>query len=352
MKKTLKLPVLVLLCFFCLESFAQMDTLLYENFQDTVLLPGETIFPEGNDTLWVNFDGDGLADANDRPQTWYQDLDLGQSFLDTVPPADSNFVLASSSWLNGFLDGNRNWLITPPLQIVDGTATLHWKSAPRQGPRYMDGYSVLISTDQNFPESFGDTLYRTQQMIPPLPSGASDTSLNAFNVDSFLFAPANAYMHANRWTLEEYRFLETPDATSWVGYLEPHSVSLADYAGETVYIAFLHDSDDDNLITIDDILIMGNLAVSTKEPSIEDLRFVTYPNPVKNYLNVMYRLEELTDVNLVITDIQGKIIIQKNIPDALGEMNHRLDMMQLPSGNYQVSLKIGDAVYNKQVIKN
>lgn len=352
MKKLLPLAVLVLLSFIFFESSAQMDTLLYEDFQDTTLQPGETIFPEGNDTLWVNFDGDGLADANDRPQSWYQSLDLGQAFLDTVPPTDSNFVLASSSWLEGFLDGNRNWLVTPPLQIVDASATLHWKSAPRQGPRYMDGYSVLISTGENFPESFTDTLYRVQQMLPPLPTGASDTSLNAFNVDSFFYAPANAYMHADRWTLDEYKFLEEPASTSYVGYLEPHSVSLADYSGETVYIAFLHDSDDDNYITIDDILVLGSLPVSTSEPTLEELRFVTYPNPVKNYLNVLYRLDEVTDVNLVLTDIQGKTLLQKNIPDALGEMSHRLDLLKLPAGNYQLSLQIGEAIYTKKVIKN
>ena len=42
------------------------------------------------------------------------------------------------------------------------------------------------------------------------------------------------------------------------GVLRPNEVSLADYAGKTIFIAFVHDSDDDNILFIDDIMVTGN----------------------------------------------------------------------------------------------
>ena len=302
--------------------------------------------------MWVNLDADGLEDANDRPQNWYAALDLAQITLDSIGPNDTNVVAGSSSWLQGFLDGNRNWLITPPIFIADDQATLHWKSAPRQGPRYMDGYSVLISTSENIPESFTDTVLRVKQMIPPLPNGASDPTLNALNVDSFLYAPANGYFHADGYTLADYFYMEDSSANHFIGKLEPHSFSLADYAGQTIYVAFVHDSDDDNYITIDDILILGNLTTSVNELSDAEVRLVTYPNPADNFVNVLFRLEEPADVRLSLYDLQGRLVRQlPPLTKAVGEQSHRFDVRTLPSGTYEVVLDIEGQRFSRRVVR-
>ncbi|MCO6493897.1 MAG: T9SS type A sorting domain-containing protein [Phaeodactylibacter sp.] len=329
---------------------AQMDTLIFEDFQDQAIGSGDdivAIFPSGDDTTWVNYDADYLVDANDRPQDWYIDIELFQAFQDSIAPADSNFVLGSSSWLQGFLDGNRNWLILPPVEVVDGQATLHWKSAPRQGPRYLDGYSVLVSMDGNFPESFTDTLFRAQQMIPPLPPNSS-----TLEVDSFLFAPEGGYIHADRYTIPEYFFLDTPDSDVYVGILEPHSISLADYAGKTIYIAIVHDADDDNYLTIDDILVMGNLMTSTREPAAADIRLVTYPNPVDNQLNVLFRLERPASVQSGLYDMNGRQVLSMASEGRLaGEQTLKFDLRQLPAGAYHLVLDVEGQQYTRKVVK-
>ena len=332
----------------------QMDTLLHEDFQDQILSPTPVEFPLGADTTWVNYDEDFLEDANSRPQDWYIDVSLVQAFADSIPAADSNFVFASSSWLSGFLDGNRNWLITPPIQIIDDQATFHWKSAPRQGPRYMDGYSVLVSTTGNLPSDFTDTLERVQQMIPPLPNGASDVAINALNVDSFLYAPADGYIHADRYTLNDYFFLEDSTSTAYVGILEPHSVSLAAYAGETIYLTIVHDSDDDNYIIIDDLLLLGTNPVSSVDaPAVNDIRLVAYPNPVTNFANIMFHLEEPARVTLELFDSKGQLLKVLSPEERLnGEQTMRITTSQLPAGNYNVVLTVDGQQYVRQLLKH
>ncbi|MCB0593848.1 MAG: T9SS type A sorting domain-containing protein [Lewinellaceae bacterium] len=334
---------------------AQMDTLLFEDFQDDIIGDVEeelAIFPQGDDTTWVNYDADYIPDFNNRPQSWYTSVDFAQGTQDSIAPADTAIVLASSSWLSGFLDGNRNWLITPPIDIGDDQATLHWKSAPYQGPRYVDGYSVLVSTSMNFPESFTDTLFRAQQMIPPLPPGAEDPNGGAFDVESFLFAPENGYLHADGYTLQEYFFLDAPDDNLWIGILEPHSVDLAAYSGKSIYIAFVHDSDDDNLISIDDILVMGNLLSSTQEPLAADIRLVTYPNPVDNQLNVLFRLETPAQVRTSLYDMNGKqVLSMASEGRLLGEQSLKLDLRRLPAGAYNLVLDVEGQQYARKVVK-
>jgi len=350
---------LVLILMLCpLVFYGQMDTLLHEDFQDQALAPAPVTFPQGEDDTWVNFDADALPAANNRDGNWYWDYDQGQLAVsvatgDTIEPTDTNFVFGSSSWLEDLLPGNRNWLITPPIQIADDQATFHWKSAPFQGPRYMDGYSILVSTTDNFESSFTDTLYRAAQMITPLPEGATEPDVNAFNVDSFNFAPADAYVHADRYTLEDYYILEDSTDNLYIGILEPHSVSLAAYAGETIYLAILHDSDDDNLIFVDDLLLMGNdPSTSVEDRPVDNLRLITYPNPVDNFLNILYRLEVPAEVTLELYDMQGKAVQTVQQERRLtGEQSMRLNMLQLPSGTYNVLLTVDGQRYVRQVVK-
>lgn len=331
-----------------LALLGQMDTLLHEDFQDQALEPEPVTFPSGEDETWVNYDADFLEDANDRPQDWFIDISLEQAFADSIPAADSNFVFASSSWLAGFLDGNRNWLITPPIEIVDDQATFHLKSAPRQGPRYVDGLSVLVSTSGNFTENFTDTLLRIQQMIPPLPDNSA-----TLEVDSFLYAPEDGYLHADRYTIEDYFFLEDSTSDAYVGILEPHSLSLAAYAGETVYIAVVHDSDDDNYIIIDDLMVLGTeVSTSVEEPLANNIRLVTYPNPVDNFVNVLFRLEEPAQVSLELFDSQGKRLQALRPENRLsGDQTMRLNLMALPAGAYSISLNVDGQRYSRQLIK-
>ncbi len=309
--------------------FAQSDTLLYENFD---VDPTATYLPfnSGNDTQWVNFDADALSDANGRPQEWF----WSEGGFADVDSTDA--CLFSSSWLTGFLPGNRNWLFTPPIQIVDASAVLSWESAPRQTPLYIDGYSILVSTTDNIETSFTDTLFQAGQYL----AGAG------FDFTAYTFSPG--FVHGADGTY--IQFDPASDSSRFIGELRPFTASLAQYSGQTIYIAFLHDSDDDNLIAIDDIMVTGTL-VGLNE-SQNNIGLSVFPNPASDKIELSYLLSSSSPVIADVYDIKGsKVLTVSKGMQIAGAQKLALDVSQLSSGSYSVVLKAGGTTVTSKFVK-
>lgn len=322
------------------------DTLLFENFQADKFPEWGTV-PLGDDINWVTFDEDGLTpyDNNDAHRAWYRSV-FFYNPTDSIT-GETNYCAASLSYMQGFAVGNRNWLITPPIHVTDENVTLHWKSAPFQLPRYLDGYLVLggVGSNDLFNGAFQDTLFNAASMTEI--TGNSQSIL----ISDFAFTPG--YIHADGLTNEDYFDLWAPDDSTLLhAILEPHSVSLAQYAGQTVYFAFLHNSDDDYLLAIDDVLITSTQTSNANDLKIQDFRFVTYPNPVDNQLNVLYRLPEPATVSIRIVDMNGRNVLTSNTLQQLaGEQQTNLNLGKLASGSYSLVLQVGDQVMTKLFLK-
>ena len=346
--------LLVLFLALTFSSYGQLcDTTLFEDFQDTnlVQIPENDPQFEG-DSVWVNLDEDAIPTQLDQdgvktPQFWFYNVDFRYTPNEVIPPNDTNWVFASTSLLANFLDGNRNWLITPPIPITCPDAVLQWKSGPWQGPRYMDGYKVLLSTTGYFLEDFRDTLFVQAQMVPPLPSNPQTD--NAFNVDSFRFDPPNAYIHADGYTNTQYFYR---DSTAYKPILEPHEVSLRPYVGETIYIAFLHDSDDDSLIELDDILFLTEQTVSTTSP-LTTLDLQLFPNPVSDQLHLQLKLDpSVGAIQMQIVDVLGTIFWQERLQAIPSEaIQRKLSIQNWPSGIYNFQLQQGQDNYTETIDK-
>lgn len=344
-----RLYTILSLCFFAMlsrQASAQSDTLLFENFQ-TDPTAAMAIFPDPGftDSMWVNFDEDGLPAASAFPQNWFFDLDWGSP--DSIPAADSNFVFVSRSWLEGFDTSSSNWLISPAITISDDQATLHWKSASYQGPRYMDGYSIKIFTgSQDLFSETPTTVFRAAEMTAILGESGS--------LDPADFEFSDGYIHANAYTDSLY-FVAADTAAGEdlnTGLLEPHSISLAEYVGQTIYVAWHHDSSDDNLLMIDDLLMLGNLVSGANDRNLADVRLVTYPNPVDNFLNVLFRLQEPANVSLNLLAQDGKMVAAKpSVHAASGEFSEQFDLRSLPTGVYSLVLTIDSQRYTKNIVK-
>jgi hypothetical protein len=305
----------------------QNDTLLYENF-DVDPTANYVLFNSGNDTVWVNFDADALPDGNGRPQEWF----YSPGGFATVDSVDA--CLFSSSWLANFLPGNRNWLITPPIEIVDANASLSWNAAPRQTPRYVDGYSVLVSTSDNFEASFTDTLFQAAQYLT---GTGNDWSM-------YTFSPG--FVHGLDGTYIEY----DGDSGAFVGVLQPFSASLAQYSGQTIYIAFLHDADDDNLISIDDILITGTL-LGVKENELTSGLNV-YPNPASEKIELSYTLASSSPVTADIYDAKGSKVMSVNRGIQIaGAQKLAIDVRGLAAGTYSVKINAAGTSATSRFVK-
>jgi hypothetical protein len=179
--------------------------------------------------------------------------------------------------------------------------------------------------------------------------GPNNPNGDTLAVSEFIMSPG--YIHADGYTIPEYFGLADSTDNIYVGILEPHSVSLADFADKWIYVAFHHDSADDNYIDVDDILILGNVVSSTKIAE-NDLRFVTYPNPVSNYLNVMFRTQKASDVRLELFSHAGQKVSEIPLADGYaGEYNEQFDLRQLPAGSYSVVPTIDGQVFTKNIIR-
>mgnify|MGYP002072192550 CR=1 FL=1 len=115
-------------------------------------------------------------------------------------------VAISNSWYNppGAAD---DWMITPAITITDPNTLLQWEAKAQDGA-YPDGYQVRVSKTNTDLTSFTDVIFS----IPA-------------------------------------------ELTSW----QERGVSLADYVGETIHIAFRNNSNDMFLLLVDNILVSNIL---------------------------------------------------------------------------------------------
>jgi hypothetical protein len=332
MKKHFILLLLVVL--FSIKLKAQSDTLLFEDFNIDPTAAYE-LSPNGNDTVWVNVDDDGQPSVSvpgNRAPNWeWSNVGFATD--------DSTGCIISNSWFDSPANA-ANYLITPPIPIVDGNAVLNFKSAPYQTPLYLDGYVVLVSTQGNLPIEFTDTLFVAGEYISRQNAQAGG------NYSLYTFSPG--FVHGQDGTYIEYN----NDSSRFLGMLRPFSVSLSAYAGQTIYIAFLHNSFDDNLISLDDILVTGTAPTGVQD--LNQLRATTvYPVPAVDFLEISYQLPALSEVRLVVRDQLGRVVLSEPRGYQMqGQQKSRLNIQSLAKGNYTLQIIAGNKMnvqkFNKQ----
>jgi Secretion system C-terminal sorting domain len=361
MKKTYILLVASLLLG-TLASKAQ-DTLLFNDFQQPHWHAYDTLnSPPGvsTSTTWYLFNANPLANgaASYRPNRWYLSYPVSKNDMyatgmsDTsstsVITPDTNSVLAASSWTN-LGDGanalEANYCISPSTKL--GTHdTLFWKSAPFQTPRYVDRYSVLISTSSNDFGVFTDTIFRAAEMVgtPPVNTDTvyADFTFSCYNGN---IPAANYFVHGLDGTYIDPAGTTTP--ISHHGKLHPFSFPLDAYANQTIFVAFLSNSHDDNGITIDDIMIRGNKNTQGVNEYSNEMGLSIYPNPANEVAKVNFKLTAEASVVLNVYDVAGKLIYTEN-KGTMAQGNHfsYLNISSFAKGFYTVSVQtsIGNSI--------
>ncbi|MFZ4477651.1 MAG: T9SS type A sorting domain-containing protein [Saprospiraceae bacterium] len=325
-------------------SFAP-DTLLKETFE---IDPSEEMlsYPNGDDIFWVNWDKDGAPTncafdpENGFPLgTWYWEYDLG-----IAPSSQVNNAFTSCSFgLPAFR--NQNWLITPPIYVEDSTYALSWRSLALQGPFLTDGYHVLISETGNFPANFTDTIFGASETTTPY---AVSYSLGfPLDVSKYTFSPG--YLHANSYTDTAYFKISEADGTNFYqGKMEPHRYWLKDYVGKSVYVAFLHDSYDDYILQLDDILVARDALIATTSPNAQPFGFQIQPNPASDQLTFQWQLD--TPVLIRIFSATGQLCWQSPELEQ-GSAPYKADLTKLPSGVYHCVLHTNAGMVSQRLIK-
>lgn len=151
-----------------------------------------------------------------------------------------------------------DWLITPALEIVGSENLFYWE-ARAVDPNFADGYQVLLSTTDNNIESFTTVLYETS---------AESTTVS-------------------------YR-----------------SVSLADYDGQTVYVAIRNNSNDKFLLIVDNIVVGQLKDADVAVRDITGRRWCAVGEDKEVTFNVKnYGLETITSMEVTF-DLNGAAVTE------------------------------------------
>lgn len=286
------------------------DTLLFEDFEttffyDSLLIDcnatGTTPPNIAGDTKWYSMDTDADPDASGggRPDGWFAVKPFStfdQYVTPYLPGPDTNTVIASNSWTTALMP-QMNWLITESIQLglLD---TLFWKSAPFQTPRYCDGYEVRLSTTTNADNTtaFSNLLFTASQMT----ALGTDTTYSTYT-----FAPASGFIHGADGNNIDY----AGTGNAHRGRLRQFSYPLTSYANLAVYIAFIGNSTDDNLISLDDVMIRGTLStIGINENDANNLGLHLFPNPASDNVQINYTLTAESTVTINLYDVTGKLV--------------------------------------------
>ena len=329
-----------------LAASAQNDTLLWNNFETDPFLNMQVMLPPGNanDTSWYTYDIDGQADGSGsgRPLEWF----WSQAFSDQDTIGNTG-VIAGNSWTNSS-QPTENILVTPAVYIGDTNAVLHWKSAPRQTPRYLDGYQILIGTTTNDIGSFLDTIFWASEYT------SLDNQNLPFDFASYTFTPGVTgnpmapFVHGKDGTYTE--FDAASDSSRLIGRLRPFSISLSQFSGQSIYVMFRQYCTDDNLLSLDDILITGTNLTSVTETS-GAIAFNLYPNPTNDIANISFELPESAPVSVNVYDMTGKLISTEQKGNLVaGQQNMQVDLSSLAAGIYRIELVTGSVRSNSRVV--
>ncbi len=233
--------------------------------------------------------------------------------------------------------------ILPPIHLNDGSGMLYWKSAPYQTPRYLDGLQVLVSTTGNFDSDFSDTLKLFAEYISGEPLAGDSSFTNYVFSDGFVFGMDGQYV--------EYH--SSSDSSRLRGVLRPDSASLASYANMDIYIAFCSGSTDDNLMSIDDIMVTGSgNFVSIADPLAAPGSLSVFPNPATDQFSIEYSLSSTTPVQLEVYDEAGRLMKSVTRGTQIkGNYHFDVDIRNLSNGLYNVSLKTSAGTAYSKITK-
>lgn len=192
----------------------------------------------------------------------------------------------SASYVSGTVLTPDNWLIMPPFVLPNDVTgfVLSWWDIAQDSNWIHENYSVYVTTD---PNTFGTN---------PVYNGE----------------PGEHYAK--------------------------HSVSLENFAGQTIYVAFRHHNCTDNFrLNIDDIHVGNTLGIENAE---NEANVAIYPNPVRNMLNI----EGNNVKNVEVIDMDGRVVLTN---DRAGQ----IDMSNLSDGVYMVRVMSENGVSTKKIVK-
>lgn len=205
-----------------------------------------------------------------------------------------NLVASAPSWFTSVAQADR-WLVSPPITLpANSNATLEFFARAHQGSPFDDGFKLKISTTNTSKTSFTNILAVAHAMNLPIIDQA------------------------------------------------PYQANLSSYAGQTIYLAWVNDYTNGNLLSIDDIDITATPIMAVNDISKKDVSL--FPNPTSDYFTITNTSDILS---VKIYDLSGKVVKSQ-----LQSTNDKFDISNLDNGIYNIMIETKTGTVNKKIIKN
>lgn len=208
---------------------------------------------------------------------------------------------------------------------------------PIQGPRYQDGYEVIILTGKNhtiwtaYPEGLTAQFTMKEMDNSTVTPHEIDSSLAKIENENG-FIPLAGTNHT-QYSLPEPTGSGLVDSSRQHPFMQAFELDLSSYSG-FIQVMFHHNSHDDNGIIIDDVVLTGTGVVGTKE--VNNISLVAYPNPAVSEITI--DLKEVNNYdNIRVYSMQGQLVKElKGVFAANGQVS--IDVANLPTGVYQIEV--------------
>ena len=238
--------------------------------------------------------GTNLIDPIPGEETWFQNTPSTQDYgSDYIHTGNSSALI--KYWAPEF-----NWLISPPMQLN------------------------FNDYDLKFWVWFSSSVYETKFHILVDDGSKSWTSILNWDISS----PDNEY-------------------SSEV------SLSLADYSGKTVRIAFIYEYSDGFELALDDIRVESPSGIETGYAISDKIElYQNYPNPFNPNTKIDFTLAKYSDVKLSVYNLKGELV-RTVYEGKLAKGFHQLDFdgAGLTTGVYFYELKTSEnALINKMML--
>lgn len=301
---------------------ANMDTLVYMNFDTSSTIPD---FNNGGP--WFNFSYDNLTTANGDPTEWFQADSVAIQDVATGDTLRFTNMGLSISWMTGFANGNRNALGTPGITITEPGAILQFTTMPVQGPQWMDGMTIKVDDIGDAQSPTADTLTQLKQYRGSGDGPLWDTTYQWMTV------PGDTLHTQYNYDPSLASFGDSGNATVALMYVE---LSLDAYVGQTIHISFYHDSDDDNGIFLDDIVVMQPLASGLSDDNFAYSKL--YPNPASSDVTFEFNAFDNAENSVELFDVNSRLVKSVNINnDGFGVQKVNIPTSDLNRGIYFVN---------------
>lgn len=145
------------------------------------------------------------------------------------------------------------------------------------------------------------------------------------------------------------------DAANNQWYLDAAPIPNAtaqSYEAEEVGIYTVETSSMTGCTAISESVVLMECTTATENPFTENIGLHIYPNPNTGQFIIYFNLEKISDVNIRVRDLTGRVVYVRELNDFSGIFQEQISLNDIPKGLYLVEIgTVADVGYEKVLVR-